>query len=193
MYPDGIFLHPDIYNALMDTIERDCRALESLRIMDYSLLLGIHFCKDSKMASCVGGGESIVGYSDDPAAGGSSGAEDSENGDGYSSRRNYPPPLELKQRLVAHSTPLESITADMDDHYSMDGTSEQADKISTWGGIPAKTKNGENLLIFLGTNKVFYYLISYCFWVLPKSFFFYFFKSKTGSKAHEKYNKIFFP
>ena len=42
MYPDGIFLQPEIHCSLMDTIERDCRALESLKIMDYSLLLGIH-------------------------------------------------------------------------------------------------------------------------------------------------------
>ena len=157
MYPDGIFLHPDIYNALMDTIERDCRALESLRIMDYSLLLGIHICQDSSAPICMTGpgGDSLVGYSDDPA--GSSGTEDSENGEpqgcGYSGDagvRCNPPTLEMKQRLIAHSTPLESITVDVDDHYSMDGTAEQADKISTWGGIPAKTKNGDNLLIFLG-------------------------------------------
>ncbi len=162
MYPDGIFLHPDIYNALMDTIERDCRALESLRIMDYSLLLGIHICQDSSAPICTTGPgvDSLVGYSDDPA--GSSGTDDSENGEphgaGYNAdagvRRN-PPPLEMKQRLIAHSTPLESITVDVDDHYSMDGTAEQADKISTWGGIPAKTKNGDNLLIFLGNFSLF--------------------------------------
>ena len=157
MYPDGIFLHPDIYNALMDTIERDCRALESLRIIDYSLLLGIHICKDSgpKLFS-HSHDTSGTGYSDDPAA--SSGAEDSENGElggGYrryhqSQSQTAPPSEHKQQRLIAHSTPLESITADVEDHYSMDGTAEQADKISTWGGIPAKTKNGDNLLIFLG-------------------------------------------
>ena len=42
MYPDGIYLQPEIHNCLMDTIVRDCRALESLKIMDYSLLMGIH-------------------------------------------------------------------------------------------------------------------------------------------------------
>merc|ERR1719186_2421493 len=42
MYPEGILLQSDLYNNLIDTIERDCRALESLKIMDYSLLLGIH-------------------------------------------------------------------------------------------------------------------------------------------------------
>ncbi len=30
------------YDALKRTIERDCRVLESFRIMDYSMLLGVH-------------------------------------------------------------------------------------------------------------------------------------------------------
>merc|ERR1719431_956054 len=42
IYPDGILLQPELYNSLFDTIERDCRALESLKIMDYSFLMGIH-------------------------------------------------------------------------------------------------------------------------------------------------------
>ena len=40
MYPEGILLQPELYNSLFDTIERDCRALESLKIMDYSFLMG---------------------------------------------------------------------------------------------------------------------------------------------------------
>ena len=30
------------YDALMKTVQRDCRVLESFRIMDYSLLVGVH-------------------------------------------------------------------------------------------------------------------------------------------------------
>ncbi|XP_075748055.1 phosphatidylinositol 4-phosphate 5-kinase type-1 sktl [Rhipicephalus microplus] len=41
-HPDGILLETDTYNALMKTIQRDCQVLESFRIMDYSLLIGIH-------------------------------------------------------------------------------------------------------------------------------------------------------
>lgn len=41
-HPEGIFLESDTYNALIKTIQRDCRVLESFKIMDYSLLLGIH-------------------------------------------------------------------------------------------------------------------------------------------------------
>jgi 1-phosphatidylinositol-4-phosphate 5-kinase len=42
MYPEGILLQPDIYENLMSSINRDCRVLESFKIMDYSLLIGIH-------------------------------------------------------------------------------------------------------------------------------------------------------
>ncbi len=35
-------LEAETYNALISTMRRDCRVLESFRIMDYSLLIGIH-------------------------------------------------------------------------------------------------------------------------------------------------------
>ena len=38
----GLILEPDLYDDLKKTLERDIRVLESFRIMDYSLLLGIH-------------------------------------------------------------------------------------------------------------------------------------------------------
>jgi 1-phosphatidylinositol-4-phosphate 5-kinase len=40
--PDGLLLEAETYNALISTLRRDCRVLESFRIMDYSLLIGIH-------------------------------------------------------------------------------------------------------------------------------------------------------
>ncbi|XP_067330497.1 phosphatidylinositol 4-phosphate 5-kinase type-1 gamma-like isoform X1 [Channa argus] len=40
--PDGLTLDQDTYNALVKTLQRDCLVLESFKIMDYSLLLGIH-------------------------------------------------------------------------------------------------------------------------------------------------------
>ncbi|XP_069369238.1 phosphatidylinositol-4-phosphate 5-kinase, type I, beta a isoform X1 [Paralichthys olivaceus] len=39
---EGLHFDTDTYNALMKTLQRDCRVLESFKIMDYSLLLGIH-------------------------------------------------------------------------------------------------------------------------------------------------------
>lgn len=40
--PDGLMLESDNYNALCKTIQRDCLLLQSFKIMDYSLLVGIH-------------------------------------------------------------------------------------------------------------------------------------------------------
>lgn len=41
-HPEGILMEAETYNALIKTIQRDCRVLESFKIMDYSLLLTIH-------------------------------------------------------------------------------------------------------------------------------------------------------
>ncbi|XP_047015111.1 phosphatidylinositol-4-phosphate 5-kinase, type I, alpha, a isoform X2 [Ictalurus punctatus] len=40
--PEGLLLETDHYNALCKTIQRDCLVLQSFKIMDYSLLVGIH-------------------------------------------------------------------------------------------------------------------------------------------------------
>jgi 1-phosphatidylinositol-4-phosphate 5-kinase len=42
VHPGGILLEAEIYNALINSIQRDCRVLESFKIMDYSLLVAIH-------------------------------------------------------------------------------------------------------------------------------------------------------
>lgn len=41
-YPEGIFLANETYLQLMSLFKRDCLVLQSFKIMDYSLLLGIH-------------------------------------------------------------------------------------------------------------------------------------------------------
>uniref|UniRef100_A0A3Q2PZK8 Phosphatidylinositol 4-phosphate 5-kinase type-1 gamma-like n=1 Tax=Fundulus heteroclitus TaxID=8078 RepID=A0A3Q2PZK8_FUNHE len=40
--PEGLTLDQETYNALVKTLQRDCLVLESFKIMDYSLLLGVH-------------------------------------------------------------------------------------------------------------------------------------------------------
>nr|XP_057902376.1 phosphatidylinositol 4-phosphate 5-kinase type-1 alpha-like [Doryrhamphus excisus] len=40
--PEGMLLDADMYNAFCKTIQRDCLVLQSFKIMDYSLLVGIH-------------------------------------------------------------------------------------------------------------------------------------------------------
>uniref|UniRef100_A0A8C8GHH0 PIPK domain-containing protein n=1 Tax=Oncorhynchus tshawytscha TaxID=74940 RepID=A0A8C8GHH0_ONCTS len=48
--PDGLLLETDNYNALSKTIQRDCLLLQSFKIMDYSLLVGIHNLEQAKGA-----------------------------------------------------------------------------------------------------------------------------------------------
>ncbi|XP_054888588.1 phosphatidylinositol 4-phosphate 5-kinase type-1 gamma-like isoform X3 [Poeciliopsis prolifica] len=40
--PEGLTLDQEMYSALLKTLQRDCLVLESFKIMDYSLLLGVH-------------------------------------------------------------------------------------------------------------------------------------------------------
>ncbi|MBN3322152.1 PI51B kinase, partial [Atractosteus spatula] len=44
---EGLYFDAETYNALMKTLQRDCRVLESFKIMDYSLLLGVHVLDQS--------------------------------------------------------------------------------------------------------------------------------------------------
>ncbi|KTG32021.1 hypothetical protein cypCar_00010675 [Cyprinus carpio] len=62
--PEGIQLEPDNYNALSKTIQRDCLLLQSFKIMDYSLLVGIHnvdqACRERAGVVEGGGSEGAV-------------------------------------------------------------------------------------------------------------------------------------
>jgi 1-phosphatidylinositol-4-phosphate 5-kinase len=40
-YKNGIILDSSTYDIIMDIIKRDCMVLESFKIMDYSLLMGV--------------------------------------------------------------------------------------------------------------------------------------------------------
>jgi len=163
MYPEGILLQPELYHSLMDTIERDCRALESLKIMDYSFLMGVHNVDQAgtKKPLMAQMHQTFFGENGPRLRrGGYSDSEGSESGGESGEEGGHKKPAMLerigsfqqKQRLIAHSTALESITAEVDD-AAMTDMMEEADTVdmcSTWGGIPAKNHKGENLLIFIG-------------------------------------------
>ncbi|VDK78763.1 unnamed protein product [Litomosoides sigmodontis] len=58
VHPDGLLLDVGVHDAIMKTISRDCLVLESFKIMDYSLLVGIHNKSTAKSAvDAVDGGE----------------------------------------------------------------------------------------------------------------------------------------
>jgi len=118
LLPDGLLLEPETYTALISTMRRDCRVLESFKIMDYSLLVGIHNLDlaAKERAESSGATDRTVPYFDRQKS--------------------------KREKLVAHSTAMESIQA----------TSDPVDigEELPPGGIPARNHKGERILLFVG-------------------------------------------
>ncbi|XP_029825438.1 phosphatidylinositol 4-phosphate 5-kinase type-1 alpha isoform X2 [Ixodes scapularis] len=137
-HPDGILLEADTYNALVKTIQRDCRVLESFKIMDYSLLVGIH---NLDQAARERAEQHFQGSKDEVKLNSAGSEEDATSyrptGSGLTRSKSV-----NRQRLAAFSTAMESIQADVEpiDH----------DEDVPAGGIPARNSKGERLLLFLG-------------------------------------------
>ncbi|XP_054461664.1 phosphatidylinositol 4-phosphate 5-kinase type-1 alpha-like [Anoplopoma fimbria] len=60
---DGLLLEGDKYSAVCKTIQRDCLLLQSFKIMDYSLLVGIHnvnqACREQASKEAVAGAGAV--------------------------------------------------------------------------------------------------------------------------------------
>ncbi|XP_006617934.1 phosphatidylinositol 4-phosphate 5-kinase type-1 alpha isoform X8 [Apis dorsata] len=142
-HPEGIFLEADTYNALVKTIQRDCRVLESFKIMDYSLLVGIHNLdqaarEKTQEQRLLTSAEEEVGEVGGESAGFIQAERDDRIG---ASALNRSRSIN-RQRLVAHSTAMESIQAESE-------PIDEEDDVPP-GGIPARNARGERLLLFLG-------------------------------------------
>uniref|UniRef100_A0A0A1XDJ0 Phosphatidylinositol 4-phosphate 5-kinase type-1 alpha n=1 Tax=Zeugodacus cucurbitae TaxID=28588 RepID=A0A0A1XDJ0_ZEUCU len=151
-HPNGIFLETDKYNALIKTIQRDCMVLESFQIMDYSLLVGIHnldLAQKEKREERIRNARAKLQRSDEVReapeppdfdqtmnAGSTTALQSAGAALNRSRSMN-------RQRLVAHSTALESITADMD-------IPMEEDEDVPAGGIPARSENDERLILYIG-------------------------------------------
>ncbi|KPU76942.1 uncharacterized protein Dana_GF13551, isoform F [Drosophila ananassae] len=144
-HPNGIFLEAETYSALIKTIQRDCTVLESFKIMDYSLLLGVHNLdvalkeKQSEHRKPVRAplAEDSDVDVDDPLDGLDGEGKDRDAATGISRNKSV-----NRQRLVAHSTAMESIQAEsepIDDEEDVPP-----------GGIPARSEKGERLLLYIG-------------------------------------------
>ncbi|XP_072937366.1 phosphatidylinositol 4-phosphate 5-kinase type-1 alpha isoform X6 [Epargyreus clarus] len=143
-HPEGIFLEADTYTALIKTMQRDCRVLESFKIMDYSLLVGIHNLDEAQREKSEA--RKRADYSDDEADGepkksglNRTRSEQGKEDFGMQVKRTQ---SINRQRLVAHSTAMESIQAESEP------IDEEEDVPP--GGIPARNARGERLLLFLG-------------------------------------------
>ncbi|XP_044124617.1 phosphatidylinositol 4-phosphate 5-kinase type-1 gamma isoform X2 [Bufo gargarizans] len=56
--PEGLLLDSDTFSALVKTMQRDCLVLESFKIMDYSLLLGVHNLEQQEREKQADGAQS---------------------------------------------------------------------------------------------------------------------------------------
>lgn len=152
IHPNGIYLEADTYNALIKTIQRDCRVLESFKIMDYSLLLGVHnLDKATKEKQEEKNNPLNKSMARDPDE---SDLEDAPEADQFIAHERDREERERgatalnrsrsinRQRLVAHSTAMESIQAESEP------IDEEEDVPP--GGIPARNDKGERLLLFIG-------------------------------------------
>lgn len=134
-HPEGLYLEPDTYTALVKTIQRDCRVLESFKIMDYSLLVGIHNIDAAAKEKA-----DRLSINNEQA---SNSKPESQPPVTNASRiqLNRSQSINTRQRLVAHSTAMESIQAN-------EALDEEEDMPA--GGIPARNARGERLLLFVG-------------------------------------------
>ncbi|XP_060778001.1 phosphatidylinositol 4-phosphate 5-kinase type-1 alpha isoform X1 [Neoarius graeffei] len=118
--PEGIQLESDNYNALSKTIQRDCLLLQSFKIMDYSLLVGIHNV-DQASRERLGAGESCR-----PVEG-----------------TVTPDQKRPQAQKALYSTAMESIQGEARGKGTVDSEDQ-------WGGIPARNSKGERLLVYIG-------------------------------------------
>ncbi|CAF1932697.1 unnamed protein product [Rotaria magnacalcarata] len=117
-HPDGLLLDVETYNALAKTVQRDCRVLESFRIMDYSFLIGVHHV----------------------------GASTESGGDRATANLMLTPSEQtsVQPKRMMYSTPMDTIQVEFDEHNKPD------DHLVKSGGIPARTAQGQRLLLYVG-------------------------------------------
>ncbi|XP_077994067.1 phosphatidylinositol 4-phosphate 5-kinase type-1 alpha-like [Glandiceps talaboti] len=162
--PEGILLDASSYGAMMKTISRDCRVLESFKIMDYSLLIGIHNLdmagrEKSISRSSVEEGRSVdifkqTGPKNEEGENSNARGEGEDGAEASTSQSQASRPTGLarsksynnRQRVAAFSTPREIIQGDI---AVAPDEGEESDDEPT-GGIPAKNARGERLLLFMG-------------------------------------------
>ncbi|KAI4456574.1 phosphatidylinositol-4-phosphate 5-kinase [Holotrichia oblita] len=148
-HPEGILLEADTYNALTKTIQRDCRVLESFKIMDYSLLVGVHNLDQAQREKSEKRSQSNLddviedfeGDPNDPSYTMISN-ERSKDRDDRMGAASLNRTRSIKQRLVHHSTAMESIQAESE-------PIDEEDDVPP-GGIPARNAKGERLLLYIG-------------------------------------------
>ncbi|BFZ26078.1 hypothetical protein BsWGS_29118 [Bradybaena similaris] len=157
-HPEGLVLEKETYDALIKTLQRDCRVLESFKIMDYSLLVGIYnldLVKKEKMSQNT---------SSEMSGGYDTGGPHAVDGHAPTGHTSLQRGKSFKTRIGQYSTPMESIqgNAELPEDLLEDADvpSDIDNHIPHWlssthvsfcpGGIPARNAKGERLLLYLG-------------------------------------------
>ncbi|BFZ26080.1 hypothetical protein BsWGS_29117 [Bradybaena similaris] len=138
-HPEGLVLEKETYDALIKTLQRDCRVLESFKIMDYSLLVGIYnldLVKKEKMSQNT---------SSEMSGGYDTGGPHAVDGHAPTGHTSLQRGKSFKTRIGQYSTPMESIQGNAE---LPEDLLEDADVPP--GGIPARNAKGERLLLYLG-------------------------------------------
>ncbi|RUS73218.1 hypothetical protein EGW08_019019, partial [Elysia chlorotica] len=135
-HPEGLSMEKDTYDALIKTLQRDTRVLESFKIMDYSLLMGIY---NLDLANKEKVREQVICPLNSCCA---KHFIDIGMGDSYSGLQRG---KSFKTRIGQYSTPMESIQGNRELTEELD-----EDEDVPPGGIPARNAKGERLLIYLG-------------------------------------------
>ncbi|XP_064209559.1 phosphatidylinositol 4-phosphate 5-kinase type-1 alpha-like isoform X1 [Anguilla rostrata] len=118
--PEGLLLEPENYNALSKTIQRDCLLLQSFKIMDYSLLMGIHNLDQA----C---------------------RERANEGVGTEAAMT-PDQRRPQAQKALYSTAMESIQGEARGKGALDSEQDQ----DHLGGIPARNGKGDRMLVYIG-------------------------------------------
>lgn len=131
-HPDGILLEADTYSALIKTMQRDCRVLESFKIMDYSLLVGVHNldlaaldkyerikAQSASLAEAAAAEARLRSSGRDKEHKGGDDKENCDKNTANDTTKGNAVNLSRsksinKQRIAAYSTALESIQADIE-------------------------------------------------------------------------------
>lgn len=146
-HPEGILMEKDTYEALVKTVQRDCRVLESFKIMDYSLLVGIHNLDIAAREKVAEARQQVA--ENTLTTSGLSESQGTNNfdlsQDGTSKLKGLSRGKSLRAKVTQYSTPMESIQA----HVQEDAEEFEDEDIPP-GGIPAKNSRGERLLLYIG-------------------------------------------
>lgn len=112
-HPDGIFLEEETHTALIKTLTRDCRVLESFKIMDYSLLVGVHnldvATKEKEEAKRAEQANHQAEMAAMELRNANRSIDSTDSGKSIHRSKSFG-----RQRTLAYSTALESIQAEME-------------------------------------------------------------------------------